>query len=255
MEETNKLTTQEFWSAETQGFYFRKHDSDHAINRFIGQFIPASDSGSCLEIGSYPGPFLASMGELGYTLNGIDFHADNAIGLPAWLQQQGYRTGKFWNSDFFDFDPATQFDLVSSFGFIEHFNDYEAVVSRHAALVKPGGHLLITTPNFRGAVQHWLHKRFDPENLSMHNVNSMQPAVWAELLKKEGFDVLFAGYFGGFSFWKGSPRLRPFDRVAIRWIERAIPYLSKLLWFQSQTFSAYCGIVARKRPLTAISPA
>ncbi|RYD81645.1 MAG: class I SAM-dependent methyltransferase, partial [Sphingobacteriales bacterium] len=175
MTDQNKLTTQEFWVPNENGVAFVRHDN-HGIDALIKQYIPETTAGSCIEIGSYPGPFLSTFGDLGYTLNGIDFHPDNAIGLPAWLQSEGYKTNQFLCVDFFEFKPKQQYDVVASFGFIEHFVDYKSVINTHATLVKENGYLIITTPNFKGKIQHWLHRHFDKSNLALHNIKSMSPS-------------------------------------------------------------------------------
>jgi len=241
-----KLTTSEFWTAPRPGFYFKRHDKNHNNDVFILKYIPPTTTGTCIEIGSYPGPHLATFGDLGYELYGVDFNPDNVIGLPEWLKKEGFKVGKFWNSDIFEFDPKMMFDVVASFGFIEHFTNYEEIILKHAFLVNFGGYLLITTPNFRGTIQYWLHKTFDKDNLAIHNVQSMRPEVWAKVLKEHGFEIIYHGYFGGFWFWKGQPELGYIKRKLIWLIERIIIRIRHLLWFQSPGFSAYCGIVARR---------
>ncbi|MEO7522925.1 MAG: hypothetical protein ABIT58_02460, partial [Ferruginibacter sp.] len=68
-----RLTSKEFWTPENPKFQFQRHDG-HAIYDLIKKYIPPNENGSCLEIGSFPGPFLSFFGDLGYTLNGVDFH-------------------------------------------------------------------------------------------------------------------------------------------------------------------------------------
>ena len=241
-----KLTTQEYWQANRESVVFKRQDTGHGIDLFIKQYIPVTGAGSVIEIGSFPGPHLATFGDLGYELNGIDFCADNSTGLPQWLQREGFKTGNFWVSDFFEFTCDRQFDVVCSFGFIEHFLNYDEVIAKHAALVKKGGHLLITTPNFRGGVQYMLHKHFDKENLALHNVESMQPSIWAHQLKELGFEVIYQGYFGSFWFWRGDEKLSFIKRKMLWFIERIVPRIRKLIKADSELWSAYCGIVARK---------
>jgi 2-polyprenyl-3-methyl-5-hydroxy-6-metoxy-1,4-benzoquinol methylase len=241
-----KLTTQEYWQSNRASVTFKRQEAGHGIDVFIQKYTPVTTNGSAIEIGSFPGPHLATFGDLGYELNGIDFCPDNATGLPAWLKHEGFKTGDFWVSDFFEFKCERQFDVVSSFGFIEHFLNYDEVIAKHAALVKKGGYLLITTPNFRGSVQHFLHKHFDKENLAVHNVESMQPDKWAEQLQQAGFEILYKGHFGDFWFWRGAEKLS-FIKTKLLWvIQRLVPRLRKYIASDSAAFAAYCGIAARK---------
>ncbi len=242
----NRLTTQEYWQHESEATDFQKHEVGHSLNLFIEKYIPKTITGSVLEIGSYPGPFLCTFGDLGYTLNGIDFNIDNDFGLPNWLFKQGYKVEDFFVCDFYNYSAEKKFDVVCSFGFIEHFVNYEEVIVRHADYVKKGGYLMITTPNFRGFVQKKLHEIFDKKNLAIHNLESMQPTLWAENLQKCGFEILYHGHFGGFWFWRGVEKLSFFKRNILWLVVRIIPRLRRLLKFDHSLFSAYCGIVARK---------
>lgn len=248
MKMDNKLTTKESWITNAQDFHFFRHES-HGIDTFIKKYIPENKKGNCIEIGSYPGPHLTTFGDLGYCLNGIDFHPGNVTGLPAWLNSLNYRTGEFVNIDFFEFETTKKYDVVASFGFIEHFINYKDVIVKHAFLVNENGYLVITTPNFRGRIQYWLHKNFDKKNLALHNTESMNPLIWKNLLEKYGFEIVFHGYFGGFWFWHGHEKLPGWKKKMLWVIERVIPRVKKIFWFQSPAFSAYAGIVAKKKKL------
>lgn len=242
-----KLTTHEYWESNRSGIVFKRHENGHGIDRFLLKYIPPTIDGSAIEIGSYPGPHLATFGDLGYELNGVDFCTDNGKGLPSWLQREGFKTGEFFVSDFFEFQPGKEYDVVSSFGFIEHFLNYEEVIKKHAELVKKRGYLVITTPNFRGWIQNCLHRNFDKDNLALHNVESMQPERWAKQLNDLGFEIIYKGHFGGFWFWRGDEKLSPFKTKLARILSALICRLRKVIWFESSSFSAYCGIVAIRK--------
>ena len=247
MKSNNKLTNKNFWVSDNfQNYVFTNHEDSHGISMFIKKYIPPNVNGNCLEIGSFPGPFLSVFGKLGYTLNGVDFHPLNALAVPNWLQSLGYSIGDFVMADFFEYTTQKKYDVVASFGFIEHFVDYIDVINRHAALVDNNGFICITTPNFKGKVQFWLHSFFDANNLAKHNINSMQPKKWANILQSQGFEIIYQGYFGDFWFWHGNESL-PIWKKNILWVvERTVPLIRKLLWFQSSSFSAYAGIIAKK---------
>lgn len=242
-----KLTTQEYWQSNSESVIFKKQDAGHGIDVFIQKYIPSTKVGAAIEIGSFPGPHLATFGDMGYELNGVDFCICNDIDLPKWLMSEGFKIGDFWVCDFFEFNCGRKFDVVSSFGFIEHFLNYDEVIVKHADLVNNGGYLVITTPNFRGSVQFFLHKHFDKENLAVHNLESMQPNKWAEQLAERGFEILYKGHFGEFWFWRGDEKLTFLKRKILWLVQRLVPRIRKLIKSDSAALSAYCGLVARKK--------
>ena len=52
----------------------------------------------------------------------------------------------YLQKDFFNLDLNSKFDIVGSFGLIEHFADKADVMQTHAKFVKPGGYLIILAP-------------------------------------------------------------------------------------------------------------
>lgn len=214
------------------------------VRQWIEQWVPVGQ-GTCLEIGCYPGRYLAVFGELGYRLSGIDLSSRVKDVLPEWLSSQGYLLGDFHQEDFFKFCECTveSFDVVCSFGFIEHFSDWCEVLDLHANLVKEGGLLVVSVPNFRGKIQRCLHEFFDSENLLRHNLQAMVPQDWAVFLTTKGFEVQFCGCFGRFDFWIDSkPSL--WRRIGWRGVKALLPLLRMLP--VSDHYAPHCGIIARK---------
>ena len=243
----NNITTESHWDGIYSQKSFRRLSENDSFNAFICKYVPTTNKGCCIEIGSYPGTLLATIGDLGYELNGVDYNPNNNTSLPSWLKTQGFNAGEFWVADFFSFKTERKFDLVASFGFIEHFIDYEEVIRKHAALVNTGGLIVITAPNFRGGLQHFLHAWLDKDNLRMHHLPSMVPKQWARLLRQQGFEIMFEGYFGGLGFWcePGQRRSR-FQELGLRFVTYLFPKLRKIYLFNSSFFSCHCGVVARR---------
>ena len=243
-----RLTDEKFWSdsyveTEVQDL------ADHDVALFVKKHLKPVNNKTALELGSFPGAFLPTIGRFHYKLNGIDFNPRNATELPNWLRTCGLDVGKFYSGDLFEFVKNNQgkYDLVCSFGLIEHFENFEDLIRTHVQLLEPGGKLIITTPNFRGWMQYLPHKIFDSYNLSKHYLPSMKPGKWKKILEQEGMTVEFAGYFGGFTFWVDRQQKRSaISRFFLRITERTISQLRKILRFNSPAFSAFCGIAAVK---------
>ena len=143
-----------------------------------------------------------------------------------------------------------KFDFVCSFGFVEHFDNFDEVIINHAQLLNSGGELLITTPNFKGWMQYLPHLIFDYANLKKHNLKSMSPNKWKEILEKNNFEVKYYGFFGGYEFWVDFDAPRSFlSRICLNITQRIIHQFQKAFNFlklESSWFSCYCGIIAIK---------
>lgn len=202
-------------------------------------------SGRALEIGCYPGRYLALLAEMGFEVSGVDLSPGTDTTMAQWLAGCGYKVGTIACGDYFQFPVQPAYDLVISLGFLEHFEDWPSVLQRHAGHLRPGGKLLVCCPNFAGALQHRFRRWLDPENLARHNLKSMDTAQWAPVLEGCGCRVLWRGHFGRFAFHVEPQRRTLFQRAVVRGIERAAPTLRSLLSDRA-AWSPYCGIVAQR---------
>lgn len=236
---------QEYWSqvsTSVNPYIAKKSD---IIRIWIEKHLPSVENKTCIEIGCYPGRYLAVFGELGYELYGIDL-AEKIKILPESLSANGYKVGKFWQEDFINFDPSQQFDLVASFGFIEHFTDWERVLDKHIELVKTDGYLIMEAPNFIGSFQYWLHSNFDKKNFDHHHLPAMEVEKWGAVLKGNFFDIVYRDYFGGFHFWVEKEKRNIFQKAILKTLRKAGFQLNKLLPPQNKIYSPYGGIIAKK---------
>ena len=214
---------------------------DHWLGELHG---PAVRS---LEIGCFPGRYLAYFGDRGFELNGVDLTPRVAPEMRDWLVAAGYRIGRIELGDFFRFEDERGFDVVLSNGFLEHFPDWERCFARHLDLVKPGGMILLATPNFVGGLQKFLHGTLDRENFDRHCLAAMDLSAWRRLAEERGFDVVATEYFYEFDFWNG-PQRRPFWQKGLsRTIRALVPLLRLLIPSGSPSAAPYLGIVARRK--------
>lgn len=237
----------EYWNDEYLDYRFHIARHKDFIRRWIETYIPPADvsAASCLEIGCYPGRFLAVFGELGYCLSGVDL-VDSLDALPRWLNQCGYQTGEFHRADFTTTDFQTTFDVVSSFGFIEHFTNWTEILEKHISLVSDQGYLVLEAPNFVGRFQNWLHSTCDKANFARHHLPAMHIEKWLEIIERSGFEIVHAGYFGKFRFWT-EKEPRPFDqRVVLRALRIAQPLLRHALPANRKAYSPFGGVIARR---------
>jgi trans-aconitate methyltransferase len=171
-----------------------------AFKRLFDHYLPKNPRFRCLEVGAIPGTFLVYLHKRhGYRITGIDF-ADNESVFHDTMRINGVAQYEFVHGDFLDYHPANTFDVVLSFGFVEHFDDYVTIIQRHCAFVDDDGFVVITMPNFR-RLQFVYHALFDRKNLLFHNLDVMDIDVVDTVLSRCGFTKRFAGYEGGLEFW------------------------------------------------------
>jgi SAM-dependent methyltransferase len=122
-----------------------------------------------------------------YSEKGATLSQDNLDALSV--------NGRIHHADFFTIDPAT-YDLVVSFGFIEHFDDLESVFARHLDFVGPGGRLVVGVPNFAG-LNRMLQRWADPAYLELHNLRAMDPELYLHAGRRHNLEVTHQAYIGG----------------------------------------------------------
>jgi 2-polyprenyl-3-methyl-5-hydroxy-6-metoxy-1,4-benzoquinol methylase len=172
-----------------------------------------------LEIGCAPGKILAWVaGVLKADVAGLDY-SESGIAKCRSLFEALKLKVDLYQEDLFNHHllPAS-FDVVASFGVIEHFDDAQAAVQRHIELVKDGGMVLIVVPNY-GGIYGWLQRWSDASNLALHNLEIMSPNALMALADLPNVESVRAYFFGAMSPW-----LVNFDK-------RLPSFLSKLVFF------------------------
>jgi hypothetical protein len=214
----------------------------------LANYLPKSSELTCLEIGAVPGSFLAYFSvHHGYQIVGLDF-ADAEHLFHETMRLNGINLYEYINADFVEYSTDRRFDVVTSFGFVEHFDDYSLIVRRHCELVAEGGYVVIGMPNFR-YFQFLYHSIFDRDNLDIHNLESMDPAAIHALLVRLGFQRVFSGYWGGLELWvERAPR-----NVLLRLTERGMRELGNLVgrWLPNSRFYSPYMLMIYRRPAVA----
>src|ERR1041385_1157917 len=171
----------------------------------LPRVVPKLNGGSCVEIGSAPGYHLVEFSNrYGGNPYGVEYSAVGVEVNRDVFKQNGFNPDNVIHADFFSDDfiagHKEKFDVVMSGGFIEHFEDVKPVVDRHMELLKPGGYLIVTVPNLRGAnsLLSWL---FDEGAIPRHNCKIMRKSMYRTLFDRKDLQSLFCDYYGTFSFY------------------------------------------------------
>lgn len=202
--------------------------------------------GTCFEIGCYPGNFLIYLGKrFDYVMSGIDTTPYVLSRLQEHLINNGVKISKLYHGDFLSFQSEEVYDVVCSFGFIEHFSNFEGVIERHIQLVKPGGILILSCPNFRG-MQYVLHRLLDPVNLRRHIIKAMSLHRWKRVLESNGMKIIYQGYYRTVDFWVETPPTKCWAPQAIKWIKWAAKQVDQRVNWPHLLFSPYMISFSRK---------
>ena len=224
------------------------------------QYLPKGKF-SMIEIGGAPGQYLAWFHKnLGYEITCLDY---STVGCEK--TQENFKLvnipGKVYQGDLFsDKLQLPQFDVVCSFGFIEHFADLTEVVGRHLKYLAPGGILLLGVPNFLG-INHWFLKRLAPDLLLGHNLKTMDANTWKTFENNFRLEVLFKDYVGGFEpavFLKQEKK--SFVNNSLFFVARALNRIfhnnfKGLRKYNSKKYSGYLmGIYRKPKPVKPETP-
>lgn len=198
-----KTTPKQEWDERTSLAVARKYTKPE-FDHILKQYLPVSDKMTCLEIGAIPGGFLAYFNkEFKYKITGIDF-AENKSVFDETMKINKIRDYKFISADIKNIKTNKKYDIVSSFGFIEHFDNYEDIINKHIELLAEGGYLVISLPNFRN-LQYIYRVLFDKHNLKIHNLDSMKINKLNSIIASKGLKKIFSGHLGGIELWYDSP--------------------------------------------------
>jgi hypothetical protein len=148
-----------------------------------------TDVNSFIEIGGFPGTFAAYFYKQGCKdVSLLDFYIDKKrVNTFEKMNDIPQDTIQCIESDFFKFETNKKYELVFSYGFIEHFEDTKDVINRHKLLMNSNlmgrGKLLIILPNFRG-INGLIQRIFDKSNFDAHNLQSMKKEYLKNILSE-----------------------------------------------------------------------
>lgn len=172
-----RLTDERFWDdywagVEVPTSIDASLPFERALAAFLDEVLPEGP-GAVLEIGCAPGKWLAFAAQAkGLVPSGIEYSTPGLAATVRNFDAHGIVPDMLLEGDFFEIEPEPRFDVVMSFGFIEHFDEPCAVVERHVRWLRPGGVLVLGVPNFRG-VHGFLQRHLGPVTYAAHNIEVM----------------------------------------------------------------------------------
>lgn len=159
--------------------------SDITIKRYINilkTFEEARKNGNILDIGCGKGQFLMQAKKLGWNPYGIEYGEENIRNLES--------LGIEIKTDIVKY-PDNCFDVITAFEVLEHLVDPQNMLDEIRRILRPGGMLYITVPNFGSLSKNLLKSKWNiiayPEHLNYFTRKTMH---W--FLANEGFKKIAA---------------------------------------------------------------
>jgi 2-polyprenyl-3-methyl-5-hydroxy-6-metoxy-1,4-benzoquinol methylase len=200
------LTTEAYWSSmwrrssslAAQLWRYDPAVADLAslINSVIAKLLTTRPKLRVLEVGCANSlwlPYLAQDDRI--SVYGLDYSRVGCSQAKQQLYDHGV-TGDIICCDFFEFADNCPpfFDLIISFGFIEHFSEPNTAIQRMKHMLTPNGAVLATVPNIKGiygTIQECIGKNILEEHIAMDNQEL------AHHFTKSNLHEISSGYVGG----------------------------------------------------------
>lgn len=210
-EENFRYTSQKDWD-QYYDSYKPEIVNQVPFSDIFDKYFINGENKSVLEIGCAGGRNLCYLvKKLKYTPYGIDY-SDEIEKTRELFKYNNLPEPVLYKEDFFQWHPENKFDVVCSFGFVEHFENLEDIIKRHVDLVASGGKLLITMPHFAHC-QYFLHWLIDRENLKKHNTKIMNLVSIRKAFANFPFEIEHLGYYKTIGFWTERKSLKPWEKV------------------------------------------
>lgn len=147
-----------------------------------------------LDVGCFTGEFLELLAQDGAKVYGLELQPEAVEIARARLPDCIFQANVY-GSDF----PQMEFDVVTLLGVIEHVTEPRSLIQRAVGLLRPGGLLMVETPDAGSVPARLLGKYWPPyapvEHIHLFSLKALQHA-----LAESGCDVVYRG-----PHWKKLP--------------------------------------------------
>lgn len=199
----NKKTEPAFWDSYWEHIRLpsvidKEFSFDRCLSKALGYEIEKGNLyGRVLEIGAAPGKYLTFFHENKFDISGLEYSEVGIEALKLNFAKLGISEYELIEGDLFKTKATEKFDIVMSFGFIEHFDDVDAVIQHHLAWLKPGGTLILGVPVFKN-LHGWLQKLLDKRVIDLHNIDIMNLEFFRDLPSRHSVHKVSSNYICSF---------------------------------------------------------
>lgn len=199
------------------------HMSLHVLRRF-------AKGGRLLDVGCNTGFFL-NAARLDFEVHGVE-PSEWASDFARSRLRLDVVTGTLDQAGF----PPGSFDVVTMNDVVEHFTDPQRALQQVAALLRPGGHLYLVTPDIRSLSARVLRGRW--WGLRPAHLYYFSPETLARMLRQAGFEVVLRKRYGRIFTWGyWLSRLASYPapvRVPVAALVKALGLESKFLYLDTR---------------------
>jgi 2-polyprenyl-3-methyl-5-hydroxy-6-metoxy-1,4-benzoquinol methylase len=210
--------------------------------RFVAAFSSRPTQGlQLLEVGCARSAWLPYFNrEFGFRVAGLDYSETGCKQARQVLSDAGVE-GEIVCADFFSPPEAllARFNVVVSFGVVEHFEDTAACLGALARFLQPGGLLITVIPNMAGWVGT-VQKALNRPVFEIHV--KLDAPILAQAQRRAGLDEIQCEYFLSTGF--GVLNLNGLSSDSLSWwvkhaILASLSRLSLLIWWLEQQFGEF----------------
>lgn len=222
-----------------------------AFMRLFDRYLTSGQDKSLLEIGAANSIWLPYFHQrFGYQVVGLDYSPVGCEQTKEQLSRQNV-PGEIVLGDLFDENKILRdrFDVVYSFGVVEHFKDPSTALEKVYDFCKPGGLAISIIPNLLGI--HKFQKVLSKKIYDAHV--PMTPDELAGFHNKVGFEVIEKSYIGFVNL--GSFNLSFLPDLIMRAVHLGARITNRVIWWfagllnrhpETRAFSPYAVVVAKK---------
>lgn len=165
----------------------------HLLDELFLRFLPKDNSKTICEIGCAMSAYLLYFHErFGYKINGFDYDCQAAQKSAQIYHNMGYEANIFCQ-DLFEPYVGESFDILTSFGVFEHFENLQQSLVHTKKFLKKNGIIVTLIPNMRG-IMGWLQKSLDRHVYDIHV--PYMPIDLRSAHEQLGYETLFCDYYG-----------------------------------------------------------
>jgi len=151
-----------------------------AYRQFVSKEV---DPALVLDVGCGTGDYLGVWRELGWNVQGLEMD-DSAAGIAKKKLGFCVGVGRLAEATL----PAAGFDLVAMSHVLEHMHSPSLALRKIAHVLKPGGRILITVPNYASWDRHVFGPRWQGLEVPRH-LYHFEPQSLSVMLESEGFAI------------------------------------------------------------------